>query len=458
MSPHEGNNHHDSIHADNSSPPGAPIETREPADMTRIPPKIGSKITIIAAIALAILAIGFFIVYFRKSADAKDLASETAKIAAEPLPVDVVRIEPSANLQTLALPGETAGWYESTVYVRVSGYVRNWKADIGDKVKKGQQLCDIETPDLDADLAAADAKLKASQASVQVEQANEEFAQTTFERWWQSPKGYVSEQEKQQKKAEYDSAKAKVAAAQAQANLDQASVDRLQAMEGFKKVVAPYDGVITQRRIDIGDLVTAGSASGTTPLYMIAQADRIRTFVDVPQHVARGIVVDMPAEIITDQYRDRRFVGKVARTSNAINPASRTLRVEVDIANPDLALMPGMYVRTSFQLQQSPLLEVPASALQFRQAGPEVAVVGDDNRVQFHNVTIVHDEGDFVLVEGSLQANDRVALNISSQVVDGQVVAPQQSDQAGPPPVASDSQDEPVTKENPVAALSAAQH
>jgi len=364
-------------------------------------------------------------------------------------------------VQALALPGETAGWYESTVYARVSGYVRDWKADIGDKVQKGQLLCDIETPELDADLNAGDAKLKATQANVKVEQANEEFAKTTYERWWQSPKGYVSEQEKQQKKAEYDSADAKVAAAQAQVNLDQASVDRLRAMEGFKKVVAPYDGVITQRRIDIGDLVTAGSASGTTPLYMIAQADRIRTFVDVPQHVARGIVVGMPAEVIADQFRDRRFVGKVARTSNSINPESRTLRVEVDIPNPDLALMPGMYVRTSFQLSQTSLLEVPASALMFRQAGPQVAVVGDDNRVKFHNVTIAHDEGDFVLIDGGLQANDRVALNISSQVADGDAVLPQESqeDAAHSSPVANDSQQEPAAKGNPdVAALPVGPH
>src|ERR1700733_12419098 len=144
MSGHDGNNQQ--VPAV-STPANS---SQQPADMTRVPARAGSKIMIIAAIALAVLAVGFFIVYFRKSAEANDLAAETAKTAGEPLPVDVVRIEPSSNVQALALPGETAGWYESTVYARVSGYVMDWKADIGDKVKKGQLLCDIETPELDA--------------------------------------------------------------------------------------------------------------------------------------------------------------------------------------------------------------------------------------------------------------------------------------------------------------------
>ncbi len=149
-------------------------------------------------------------------------------------------------------------WYESTVYSRVSGYIGDWKVDIGDRVEKGQLLCDIETPELDADLAAAEAKLKATQANVNVEESNMEFAKTTYDRWWHSPQGYVSEQEKQQKKAEYDSSVAKLAAAGAQVNLDQANLGRLKAMENFKRVTAPFAGVITSRRIDIGDLVTAG--------------------------------------------------------------------------------------------------------------------------------------------------------------------------------------------------------
>jgi len=386
--------------------------------------KTGRIITLIVAIVAAALAVGFFIIHAKKSAAESDLANETADAASQPIPVDVVQVQPAPPFQSLTFPGETAGWYESTVYARVSGYIGDWKVDIGDKVQKGELMCDIDTPELDADMVAAQAKLKASEADVTVEQANADFAESSYQRWWNSPKGYVSEQEKQEKKAERDSGLAKVAAADAQVKLDQASVDRLSAMEAFKKVLAPYNGVVTQRRIDIGDLVTAGSTSSTTSLYTVAQADQIRTFVDIPQRAAMGIAVGMPAVITDDEMAGREFNGKVTRTANSINVDSRTLRVEVDLPNKDMALMPGMYVNVGFQVKQSSLLQVPASAMVFREKGPEVAVVGADNRVQFQNVTIARDEGDVVEIGSGLKADDRVALNISSQIDDGDVVAP----------------------------------
>jgi RND family efflux transporter MFP subunit len=389
--------------------------------------KTGRIIMFTIVVLAAALAVGFFFVHARKSAAESDLAKETADTAAQPVPVDVVRVQLAPPFQLMTLPGETAGWYESTVYARVSGYIRDWKVDIGDKVVKGQLMCDIETPELDADLTAAQAKLNASQAEVTVEKANADFAVTSYERWWNSPKGYVSEQEKQEKKAQRDSGLAKVASAEAQVKLDQANVERLDAMEAFKKVVAPYDGVVTQRRIDIGDLVTAGSSSSTTSLYAVAQADEIRTFIDVPQRAATGISVGMLASITDDENTGRRFDGKVARTANAINVASRTLRVEVDLPNPGLLLMPGMYVNVAFQLKQSELTQVPASAMVFREKGPQVAVVSDDNRVQFHDVKITRDEGDVVEIGSGIKPNDRVALNISSEVGDGDTVAPNEA-------------------------------
>jgi len=406
--------------------------------------KTGRIISIIVAVLAAALAVGFFVVHEKKSTAENDLANETADAANQPVPVDVVQVQPAPPVQSLTFPGETAGWYESTVYARVSGYIRDWKVDIGDKIEKGQLMCDIETPEVDADLAAAEAKFKASQADVTVEQANADFAETSYQRWWNSPKGYVSEQEKQEKKAERDSGLAKVAAAEAQVKLDQASVDRLNAMEGFKMVLAPYKGVVTQRRIDIGDLVTAGSTSSTTSLYTVAQADEIRTFVDIPQRAAPGISVGMPAVITDDEMAGREFHGKVARTANAINVNSRTLRVEVDLPNQDMALMPGMYVDVAFQVKQSSLLQVPASAMVFREKGPQVAVVGADNHVQFRNVTIVRDEGDVVEIGSGLKLEDRVALNISSQISDGDVVAP--TDATIPPPASSAAQVAAVSK------------
>ena len=386
--------------------------------------KTGRIITLIVAVVAAALAVGFFIIHAKKSAAESDLAKETADAASQPIPVDVVQVQPAPPFQSLTFPGETAGWYESTVYARVSGYIGDWKVDIGDKVQKGQLMCDIDTPELDADVVAAQAKLKASEADVAVEQANADFAESSYQRWWTSPKGYVSEQEKQEKKAQRDSGLAKVAAAEAQVKLDQASVDRLSATEAFKKVLAPYNGVVTQRRIDIGDLVTAGSTSSTTSLYTVAQADQIRTFVDIPQRAAMGILVGMPAEITDDEMVGREFNGKVTRTANSINVDSRTLRVEVDLPNKDMVLMPGMYVNVGFQVKQSSLLQVPASAMVFSEKGPEVAVVGADNRVEFRNVIIARDEGDVVEIGSGLKADDRVVLNISRQIDDGDVVAP----------------------------------
>jgi len=338
----------------------------------------------------------------------------------------------------MKLPGETAAWYESTVYARVSGYISAWKVDIGDRVTKGQELCDIETPELDADLNASQAKLNVSKADVKIAQADTDFAKTTYDRWWQSPKGVVSDQERQEKKAQYDSSAAKLDAAKAQVALDQASVDGLLALEAFKHVTAPFDGIITQRKIDIGDLVTAGSMASNTSLYTVAQADKIRTFVDVPQNAAAKISVGRPATVVSDADRDHPFTGTVARTSNSINLASRTLKVEVDIANPNLALVPGMYVEVSFDLKQSGAMQVPASALVFRASGPLVAIVGNDNKVTFRPVTIAQDNGDFVQLSSGPEPGDRVALNISSQIADGDTVEPEEvKQQTAQPAVAS---------------------
>jgi RND family efflux transporter MFP subunit len=294
-------------------------------------------------------------------------------------------------------------------------------------------LCDIETPELDADLNAARAKLNVSQANVKIAQADADFAKTTYDRWWQSPKGVVSDQERQEKKAQFDSSVAKLDAARAQVALDQASVDGLVALEEFKQVKAPFDGIITQRKIDIGDLVTAGSTASNTSLYTVAQADKIRTFIDVPQNLAAKIVVGRPATVVSEADRSHPFSGSVSRTSNSINLASRTLRVEVDIPNPDLGLMPGMYVEVSFDLKQSGSIQVPASALVFRASGPQVAVVGSDNKVTFHSVTIAQDNGDFVQLASGPQPGDRVALNISSQISDGDIVAPQEAKEQSAP-------------------------
>ncbi len=381
---------------------------------------IERKLKMLAGTVVTVLVIGFFVVHFIKSADQRNLANATLKEASAPPLVEAVTVHNAPSSLALTLPGETAAWYQSTIYARVDGYVAQWSSDIGDHVRKGQILATIETPDLDAQLAAAQAKVKASQASVAAWQADAVFARTTYDRWKNSPKGVVSEQERDAKKAGYESSIAKLTEAQAQVGLDQANVDRYTILAQFKQVTAPYDGIITERRIDIGNLVTAGSTSNTTPLYQISQDNPLRIFIDVPQGVAGDIKVGSPAQIKGPQ--DQIFNGQVTRTANSINPQTRTLRVEVDIPNADHTLVPGMYVNVDFQISTNGLMQVPAAALIFRLSGPQVALIDKNNRIAFRKVMIVRDNGNTLEIGSGVSAGDRVALNISNQIVEGEVV------------------------------------
>lgn len=300
-------------------------------------------------------------------------------------------------------------------------YLRS--VDIGDRVKAGEVLALIETPDLDAQLAAARAQLQAGQAQVLVRQAETRLGLTTYERWRDSPQGVVSEQEREEKKADYESALARLKSAQADVALDEARVNQYTALAAFKRVTAPYDGVITTRDIDIGNLVTAGSTSATTPLYVMTQNDPIRIFVDAPQSVAADLVGSgAPVQVETGSGAAREYGGKVTRTSEAINPQARTLRVEVDIANPTGEFVPGMYVKVGFALPSRGLVQVPAAALVFRASGPEVARVDAGGHISFRAVTIGRDDGRVVELASGASPGERLALNVSSQISEGELV------------------------------------
>ncbi len=379
----------------------------------------GHRIRFAAFILIIALAAAFYAVQQIKDRKETALQSGTAAKAEEAPPVEVIKVDMAPPTQTLTLPAETRGWYSSTIYARVSGYVAKWIADIGDKVKKDQVLATIDTPELDAQLEAAQAQLKASEAEVTVKEADVEFAKTTFDRWQGSPKGVVSDQEREDKKARFAVATAQLNAARARVSLDKANVDRLAFLASYKQVTAPYDGVITERRVDIGDLVTAGSTTNTTLLYGIAQSEKIRVFANVPQSVSADIREGAMAQIKASEYPDRLFEGKVARTSKSIDRHARTLRVEVDLPNDDFALLPGMYVQVAFHLKPTSFVQVPASALMFRTSGPQVALISDKGTVKFQDVAIARDNGNFVEIASGLTAGDRVALNISNQIANG---------------------------------------
>jgi RND family efflux transporter MFP subunit len=245
---------------------------------------------------------------------------------------------------------------------------------------------------------------------------------TTYQRWKNSPKGVVSEQEREDKKAQNAEAAAELNAAQAKVGLDRAEVDRLTALEGFKKVTAPFDGTIVQRHIDLGNLVTAGSTDSTTSLYQITQDDPIRIFVDAPQStVAQLMPVGTPATITLDYLPDQRFEGTVTRTAEAVNPEARTLHVEIDIPNSNRALVPGTYVDVRFNLKSNGLIEVPAAALLFRTKGPQVAVI-ENGVVGIRDVTIARDNGNVVEISSGLREGDKLALNLSSRIISGQKI------------------------------------
>ena len=407
----------------NSTAIFAPAPSAQSHVATDFMPRTGLKLSVFAILFAIALFAGYVVVSHNASAREKALAEQTTMTANEPPAVDVVSVQDAPRTQSLMLPGETRAWYETTIYARVNGYVADWVSDIGDTVKKGQILATIETPELDDQLMAAKAKLKASEAEVKVQQSNVAFAKTTYDRWWTSPKGVVSDQERDEKKAEFDSSVAREAAAESQVSLDQADIDSLTALAQFKQVTAPFDGIVTARRIDIGGLVTAGSTSSTTSLYTVAQSDRIRVFVDVPESASVQMIEGTPAQITADELPAGVFQGTVSRSSRAIDTSSRTLKVEVDIPNSDLILLPGMYVHVSFQLKQSGLLQVPASALVFRSAGPQVAVVDEQGKVTFHNVAIASDQGDVVEIGAGVSVGQEVALNIGDQIADGDRVA-----------------------------------
>ncbi|HTB27896.1 MAG TPA: efflux RND transporter periplasmic adaptor subunit [Steroidobacteraceae bacterium] len=401
------------------------ISRQEPGGVsTDFAPDTGSRVKRVVMIAGAVLLLGFIAVRVARFFDEHALADAAQSDYGAPPPVDIVVAKPVTLGQDLVLPGQTAAWYESTIYARVNGYVASWVVDIGDRVKKGQLLATIETPELDAELAAARAALNASEAQVTAREAEADFAQTTNERWRDAPKGVVSEQERESKKADYNSAKARLYAAKAQVALDQSRVNQYSALAAFKQVRAPFDGIITERKIDVGNLVTAGSTSATTSLYRITQNDPLRVFVDVPQRAAEELMKrGVPAQIRAAGSAGAVFTGKIARSADAINPQARTMRTEVDLPNPDNALVPGMYVSVSFQLPAKGQVEVPAAALIFRPGGPEVARVGSDGKVRFVKVTIARDDGSYLELGPGVDPGDRLVLNISSQIGPGEVVA-----------------------------------
>ena len=330
--------------------------------------------------------------------------------------VNLIAPQRGVSGQQTVLPGNIQAWYEAPIYARVNGYLKDWYFDYGAHVKKGQLLAQIDAPDLDAELAAAEANLKSAEAQTKVRESEVEFAKTTYARWRDSPKGVVSEQETESKKADFNSATARYNASLADVNADRGVVDRLNALEEFKRIVAPFDGIVTARNTDIGALINAGSGSGggtgggsAPQLFRVADVHEMRVFVQVPQEMSASLRAGMAADLHLPQYPNRVFKSVVATTAGAINESARTLLVELHADNADGLLQPGTYAEVHFDLPSDPqMVRIPSSALVFRQDNMQVAVVGAGDRVELRPVKLGRNLGTDVEVVTGLAPSDRV--------------------------------------------------
>ena len=364
-----------------------------------------SRVAVITALGLAAL-IGIVTlegVHTRSVAKAA-LTSETRENAIPS--VDVVHPSLGAASSEVMLPASVQGFIDSPVYARTSGYLLHWYADIGTHVNKGELLADIQTPELDQQVQQA-------QSDLATAQANYQLAEITAERWQKLLlKNAVSRQETDQATSDLNARRATLSA-------QQANVRRLQQMQSFEKIYAPFDGVITARNTDIGDLIQAGENTTPQELFHLSAINRLRVFVPVPevyQSVLRSVKT---VSISSDAYPRERFTGTIARNSDAIDPLSRTLRVEVDIDNPKAMLLPGAYVFVHLPLPADfESLTIPSNTLLFRQEGLRVGVVRN-GRVQLVPISIGHDYGDTVEVTAGLTRADQVVLNPSDSLVSG---------------------------------------
>ena len=309
----------------------------------------------------------------------------------------------------LVLPGSVQAYYEAPIYARTSGYLKAWHTDIGTAVKKGQLLAEIEAPEVDQQLRQAEADLGTARA-------NYELARSTNERW----QGLLATESVSQQDADQ---RAGDAAAKSAAQMSAAAnVARLREMEGFKRVVAPFAGVVTQRNTDVGALINAGQAPGSA-LFRVADTHRLRIYVQVPQAYAAQVRTGMSASLEFTDHPGQHYSAAVASTAHALDAVSRTLQVELQIDNASGELLPGAYVQVTFALPPSSgTLRVPVNAVIFRGKTPQVATVDEAQRVRLRDIAEGRDFGTEIEVLAGINANDTLVLNPPDSIADGQQV------------------------------------
>jgi len=341
--------------------------------------------------------------------------------------VRVASVQPGGSIQIVSLPASTSAFAAANVFARASGYLAKREVDIGDRVVEGQLLAEIVAPELDHQISQAEATLGQLKAALQQAEANRQLAQVTWDRdsplvskgWLTAQQGTVDTQTLKAREAAVDVAQANVVAEEAQ-------VQVLHQQKIYQRVVAPFEGVITQRNVDVGSLVQADATSGTF-MFTIMQGNVIRTQVFVPQDQAFGLQPGIEAVVHVPEIPNRTFPGKVTRIANALQPGSRTLLTEIDIPNPDGTLSPGIYCTIELHIpRKTPSFRVSADAIIFNEAGLQVAVV-ENGVVHLRNVTIVRDLGKEVEINSGVEGGDQVILNPAVDLPDGSKVRPGQS-------------------------------
>jgi membrane fusion protein, multidrug efflux system len=381
--------------------------TETKIELPKLPPRKKPSYLVLLVVAIMLVA-GGVLAFVLRLGERHALAKETEALA---LPsVVVIQPKPEAPQQDLILPSSLQAFIESPIYARTNGYLGHWYKDIGSRVQKGQLLADIETPEIDQELMQARAARNQAQAQM-------DLAKTSAERWETLRKmDAVAQQETDERSSSYTQGQAALASATA-------NVRRLEQLESFKHIYAPFPGVITKRNTDIGALINAGNSGSNQELFVLAQINPIRVYVDVPEIYAPTVRPGLPATIELPSLPGQHFSGNVVRTADAIDPVTRTLRTEIDVPNRDGKLFPGSYAQVHFGVKVTAVrMSVPVNALLFRAEGPRAAVVGPEGKVHLKPVTIGQDYGNDVEILGGLEAGDSIILNPSDSLEEGQAV------------------------------------
>jgi RND family efflux transporter MFP subunit len=394
------------------------------------------SLILIALLLAVLIVVGFFVGYLPRQRREAVLAAESKETGRTLPVVNVSRVTRSAANSTLVLPGSIQAVTEAPILARATGYIRKRYVDIGDRVKAGQVVAEVEAPELDQQILQAHAAIDQASSSVQQAEAatqqgraNENLARLTAGRMSNLlGRGVISKQDNDNAQAQYAAQQANVealvkaaAAMRSSVTAAEANLARLNQIKTYQTVRAPFDGVITLRNVDTGALVNEGS----TLLFRVAQTATLRTYINLPQADAESVKVGQHAIVSIAELPGRKFDGIVTRTSNALDPATRTLLTEVQVRNADGALMPGMFAQVDLTVPRKfPPLLIPGDTLIVRSDGPQVAVVNPDGAVHFTRIQLGRDYGDRLEVISGLVEGQRLAVNPSDEVREGVKVNP----------------------------------